>query len=182
MIVIETILPGVLIVEPRIFRDDRGFFLETFSIRHLAGTPIAEHFAQDNHSRSRRGVLRGLHYQLEHPQGKLIHVARGKIFDVAVDIRRGSPTFAKWFGAELSDENLTSLWVPAGFAHGFCVMSDVADVIYKCTVPFEAADDGGVAWNDPRIGIIWPVENPLLSPKDAAYAPLADDRTDLPVA
>lgn len=182
MIIVETILPGVLIVEPRVFRDDRGFFLETFSTRHLARTSIPEHFAQDNHSRSERGVLRGLHYQLEHPQGKLIHVARGKIFDVAVDIRRGSPTFAKWFGAELSDENLTSLWIPPGFAHGFCVMSEVADVIYKCTVPFESADDRGVAWNDPRIGIKWPVANPLLSPKDAAYAPLADDRADLPVA
>ena len=182
MIVVETILPGVLVIEPRVFRDERGFFLETYSTRHVSGTPIPEHFAQDNHSRSQRGVLRGLHYQLEHPQGKLIHVARGKIFDVAVDIRRGSPTFAKWLGLELSDENLTSLWVPAGFAHGFCVMSEVADVIYKCTVPFESVDEHGIAWNDPRIGIQWPVENPLLSAKDAAYVPLADDRADLPVA
>lgn len=182
MIIHETSLQGVLLVEPRVFRDDRGFFLETFSTRHLAGTSIPDHFAQDNHSRSKGGVLRGLHYQLAHPQGKLIHVARGKIFDVAVDIRRGSPTFAKWFGAELSDQNLASLWIPAGFAHGFCVMSDVADVIYKCTVPYESADDRGVAWNDPLIGIKWPVDNPLLSSKDAAYAPLADDRADLPVA
>ncbi|HLE55947.1 MAG TPA: dTDP-4-dehydrorhamnose 3,5-epimerase [Rhodothermia bacterium] len=178
----ETPLPGVLVVEPQIFRDDRGFFLETFSARRLAGTPVPQHFAQDNHSRSKQNVLRGLHYQLDRPQGKLIHVTRGKIFDVAVDIRRGSPTFAKWFGVALDDQSLTSLWIPEGFAHGFCVLSDVADVIYKCTVPYEPADDRGIPWNDPLIGIVWPVRNPLLSPKDAAYAPLSNDRDDLPLA
>ena len=176
----ETSLPGVLIVEPQVFRDDRGFFLETFSAKQLADSPIPGSFAQDNHSRSNRGVVRGLHYQLEHPQGKLIHAARGKIFDVAVDIRRGSPTFAKWFGLELSDENLLSLWIPSGFAHGFCVLSDVADVIYKCTVPYEAADDRGIAWNDPLIGIDWPIQNAILSAKDSAYAPLSEDRHDIP--
>jgi len=178
----ETPLPGVLLIEPRVFRDDRGFFLETYSTRHLRGTRVPEHFAQDNHSRSAKDVVRGLHYQLDRPQGKLIHVARGSVFDVAVDIRRGSPTFAKWYGVELSDENLLSLWIPAGFAHGFCVLSDVADVIYKCTVPYEQADDRGIAWNDQLIGIDWPVSNPLLSPKDAVYAPISADRADLPLA
>jgi dTDP-4-dehydrorhamnose 3,5-epimerase len=178
----ETSLPGVLVLEPQVFRDERGFFLETFSAKRLSGTGIPEHFAQDNHSRSIRGVVRGLHYQLEHPQGKLVHAARGRIFDVAVDIRRGSPSFAKWFGVELSDENLWSLWVPPGFAHGFCVLSDEADVIYKCTVPYVQSDDRGIAWNDPLIGIDWPVDNALLSPKDAAYAELTLDRDDIPIA
>ena len=176
----ETSLPGVLILEPQAFRDERGFFLETFSAKRLAGSGIPENFAQDNHSRSTRGVVRGLHYQLKHPQGKLIHAARGRIFDAAVDVRRGSPTFAKWFGVELNDENLFSLWIPEGFAHGFCVLSDVADVIYKCTVPYEADDDRGVAWNDPSIGINWPVDNPLLSAKDSAYDRLSPDRNDIP--
>jgi dTDP-4-dehydrorhamnose 3,5-epimerase len=125
-------------------------------------------------------VVRGLHYQLDHPQGKLVHVARGRIFDVAVDIRRGSATFAKWVGVELSDENLASLWIPEGFAHGFCVLSEVADVIYKCTAPYEASDDRGIPWNDPVIGIEWPIHDALLSPKDAAYARLSSDRADLP--
>jgi dTDP-4-dehydrorhamnose 3,5-epimerase len=169
-----------LILEPQIFRDDRGFFIETFSAPKLAGTGIPSEFVQDNHSRSSRGVLRGLHYQLEHPQGKLVHVTRGKIFDVAVDIRRGSPTFGKWFGAELDDEKLMSMWIPGGFAHGFCTLSDVADVTYKCTAAYDAADDRGIAWNDPTIGIDWPIEQPLVSAKDASYAQLSDKRTDLP--
>lgn len=176
----ETSLPGVLLLEPQVFRDDRGFFLETFSAKRLSGSAIPSHFAQDNHSRSTRGVVRGLHYQLEHPQGKLVHAVRGRIFDVAVDIRRGSPSFAKWFGVELTDENLWSLWVPPGFAHGFCVLSDVADVMYKCTVPYEQSDDRGIAWDDSLIGIDWPVDNALLSPKDAAYAGLTLDRNDIP--
>jgi dTDP-4-dehydrorhamnose 3,5-epimerase len=176
----ETSLPGVLVVEPRVFRDERGFFLETFSTRHLAATSVPQHFTQDNHSRSAQRVVRGLHYQLDHPQGKLVHVARGRIFDVAVDIRRGSATFAKWVGVELSDENLASLWIPEGFAHGFCVLSEVADVIYKCTSLYEAADDRGIQWDDPMIGIEWPIHDALLSPKDAAYARLSSDRADLP--
>lgn len=180
MIARPTPLPGVLVVEPRVFRDDRGFFTETFSTRALDGTGISATFVQDNHSRSTRGVLRGLHYQLDTPQGKLVHVARGRIFDVAVDIRVGSPTFGKWFGHELNDENLFSLWVPPGFAHGFCVMSDVADVIYKCTALFDAADDRGVAWDDARIAIDWPESNPIISPKDARFAGLSEDRSDLP--
>lgn len=176
----QTSLPGVLVLEPEVFRDERGFLVETFSTRRLSGSGIPEHFAQDNHSRSARGVVRGLHYQLDHPQGKLVHAARGRIFDVAVDIRRGSPTFAKWFGIELSDENLLSLWVPGGFAHGFCVLSDVADVIYKCTVPYEPADDRGIAWDDPLIGIEWPVKNAVLSPKDASFPTLSLQRPDIP--
>jgi dTDP-4-dehydrorhamnose 3,5-epimerase len=176
----ETSLPGVLILEPQVFRDERGFFLETFSTKKLAGSGIPESFTQDNHSRSTRGVVRGLHYQLDHPQGKLVHAARGRIFDVAVDIRRGSPTFANWVGVELNDENLLSLWVPGGFAHGFCVLSAVADVIYKCTVPYEADDDRGIAWNDPLIGIDWPVDTPLLSSRDSSYEPLSPNRSDIP--
>lgn len=176
----QTSLPGVLIVEPKIFRDERGFFTETFSTRALAGTTIPGIFVQDNHSRSARGVLRGLHYQQRSPQGKLVHVARGKIFDVAVDIRTGSPHFGEWFGTELDDEKLHSLWIPPGFAHGFCVLSDMADVIYKCTTLYQADDDRGVAWNDPRIGIEWPLSEPIVSAKDSAHAGLSLDRTDLP--
>jgi dTDP-4-dehydrorhamnose 3,5-epimerase len=176
----ETPLPGVLLVEPRVFGDERGFFLETFSTRAMEGSGIPSGFVQDNHSRSTKGVLRGLHYQLDDPQGKLVHVARGRIFDVAVDIRVGSPNFGRWYGVELSDENLFSLWIPSGFAHGFCVMSDVADVIYKCTALFDASDDRGVAWNDPRIGIEWPAENPIVSGKDQSYEGLSESRADLP--
>lgn len=173
-------LSGVLIVEPRVFKDERGFFAETFSTGALAGSGVPELFVQDNHSRSARGVLRGLHYQLEGPQGKLVHVARGSIFDVAVDIRVGSPSFGGWYGLELNDVNLFSLWIPPGFAHGFCVTSDVADVIYKCTALYHAADDRGVAWNDPRIGIEWPNVHPLVSERDRSHRGLSEDRADLP--
>jgi dTDP-4-dehydrorhamnose 3,5-epimerase len=125
-------------------------------------------------------VLRGLHYQLSAPQGKLVHVARGSIFDVAVDIRIGSPTFRHWYGVELSDENLWSLWIPPGFAHGFCVLSDVADVIYKCTTLYDSADDRGVKWDDKRIGIEWPISDPIVSEKDSAHSDLSLSRDDLP--
>ena len=176
----QTPLPGVLVLEPKVFRDERGFFTETFSTRSLSGSGVPVFFVQDNHSRSTRGVLRGLHYQLSSPQGKLIHAARGRIFDVAVDIRVGSPTFAKWFGLELNDENLFSLWIPPGFAHGFCVLSDVADVTYKCTTLYDAADDRGVMWNDTRIAIEWPVSDPVVSEKDSKYSRLSLARDDLP--
>jgi dTDP-4-dehydrorhamnose 3,5-epimerase len=176
----ETPLPGVLVVEPQVFRDERGFFTETFSTRSVVGSGIPLMFVQDNHSRSSQGVLRGLHYQLARPQGKLVRVARGRIFDVAVDIRVGSPTFAKWFGLELNDENLFSLWVPPGFAHGFCVLSDFADVTYKCTTLYEAGDDRGVKWDDPRIGIDWPVKDPIVSERDSGHEPLSLKRIDLP--
>lgn len=180
MTIHETPLPGVLVLEPRVFRDERGFFIETFSTREISGSSVASNFVQDNHSRSSRGVLRGLHYQLHSPQGKLVHVARGRVFDVAVDIRVGSPTFGKWFGIELDDENLKSLWVPPGFAHGFCVLSETADVIYKCTALYDAKDDRGVAWNDPAIGIEWPTDSPLVSEKDTGYEGLSEARRDLP--
>jgi dTDP-4-dehydrorhamnose 3,5-epimerase len=176
----ETSLPGVLLLEPKVFRDDRGFFIETFNTRSLAGSGVPAEFVQDNHSRSTRGVVRGLHYQLRSPQGKLVHVARGRIFDVAVDIRLGSPHFGEWFGTELDDENLASLWIPPGFAHGFCVLSDVADVIYKCTTLYDPADDRGILWNDPAVGIEWPVESPIVSLKDSRLRKLSDTRFDLP--
>jgi dTDP-4-dehydrorhamnose 3,5-epimerase len=180
MKVVETALPGVLILEPKVFRDSRGFFTETFSARALEDSRLPTEFLQDNHSRSARGVLRGLHYQLRAPQGKLVHVARGRIFDVAVDIRKGAPTFGRWYGLELDDQNLLSLWIPPGFAHGFCVLSDVADVIYKCTTLYDANDDRGVAWNDERIAIEWPVADPIVSEKDRQHPGLLDSRTDLP--
>jgi len=176
----DTPLPGVVVVEPKVFRDERGFFTETFSTRALSGSGIPAFFVQDNHSRSTRGVLRGLHYQLATPQGKLVHAARGAIFDVAVDIRVGSPTFRKWFGVELSDENLWSLWIPPGFAHGFCVLSDVADVIYKCTTLYNAADDRGVKWDDKKIGIEWPITDPIVSEKDSNLQGVSLSRDDLP--
>ena len=176
----QTSLPGVLLLEPKIFRDERGFFTETFNTRSLAGSGVPSEFVQDNHSRSARGVVRGLHYQLPSPQGKLVHVARGRIFDVAVDIRLGSPHFGAWFGTELDDENLASLWIPPGFAHGFCVLSDVADVIYKCTTLYDPADDRGILWNDPAVAIEWPVESPIVSLKDSRLRKLSDTRFDLP--
>ncbi len=174
MMVRKTQLDGVLVVEPLVFRDERGFFMETFNIEDLDGSGIPAVFVQDNHSRSVAGVVRGLHYQQRNPQGKLVHVARGTIFDVAVDIRPGSPSFGKWYGIELSDENLWSLWIPPGFAHGFAVLSDVADVIYKCTALYDADDDRGILWNDPDIGIAWPVPSPMVSAKDAQLGTLRE--------
>lgn len=161
-------LPGVLIVEPRVFADHRGFFLETFHRRKYAEAGLDVTFVQDNHSRSSRNTLRGLHYQAKHPQGKLVWAATGEIYDVAVDIRRNSGTFGKWIGMNLSDTNHLQLYIPPGFAHGFCVLSDTADVIYKCTELYDPEDDFGIAWNDPEIAIRWPVSEPILSPKDNA--------------
>ena len=181
MKVTETELPGVLVIEPRVFADDRGFFLESYNEERFAAAGLPTHFRQDNHSRSRRGVLRGLHYQLDRPQGKLVTCLRGEVFDVAVDIRRGSPTFGRWTSRVLNGDRPEYFWIPPGFAHGFCALSDVADFVYKCTDVFVAADDRGVLWNDPAIGIRWPLESPLLSPKDERYAPLDPDRPDLPL-
>lgn len=181
MKVVPTPLDEVLLLEPRIFRDERGFFLETFNAGQLAGTALDVEFVQCNHSRSTAGVVRGLHYQLANPQGKLVHVARGRIFDVAVDIRRGSPSFGKWTGVELDDESLASLWIPPGFAHGFCVLSETADLIYKCTSLYDQFDDRGIAWNDPSIGIEWPGSEHLVSEKDARWQGLSADRSDLPL-
>lgn len=175
-----TTLPGVVVIEPRVFHDDRGFFLETFRDEQFAALGLPTAFRQDNHSRSRRGVLRGLHFQLNRPQGKLVTVIRGEVFDVAVDVRVGSPTFGRWFGLLLSDDQPRALWIPPGYAHGFCVLSDIADVIYKCTDVYEPDDNRGVCWSDPSLGIEWPVSTPLLSEKDESYAGLDATRADLP--
>jgi dTDP-4-dehydrorhamnose 3,5-epimerase len=175
-----TSLPGVLVIEPRVFADGRGLFLETYAAARYAEVGVPAHFVQDNFSRSRRGTVRGLHFQEPEPQGKLVQVLRGVVFDVAVDIRRGSPTFGRWVGVELSDETMRQLWIPPGFAHGFCVLSEVADFHYKCTAAYRPDADRAIRWNDPDIGIAWPdFGEPLLSPKDAA-APLLREAPTLP--
>jgi dTDP-4-dehydrorhamnose 3,5-epimerase len=162
----QTELPGVILVEPKVFADERGFFMETYHQPRFAAAGIALPFVQDNHSRSRRGVLRGLHYQISHPQGKLVRAVQGEIFDVAVDARRSSPTFGKWMGVLLSDANRRQLYVPPGFAHGFCVVSETAEVLYKTTDVYHPEDERTVLWNDPAIGIRWPVTEPIISAKD----------------
>ncbi|GGE03486.1 dTDP-4-dehydrorhamnose 3,5-epimerase [Polymorphobacter glacialis] len=176
MIVTETTLPGVMLIEPRVFGDDRGFFLESWNARSFADAGLDLTFVQDNHSRSAQGVLRGLHYQLANPQGKLVRVTSGAVFDVAVDVRRSSPNFGQWVGYELSDTNKRMLWVPPGFAHGFVVISKTADFLYKCTQLYDPSDDRGVRWDDPAIGIDWPAGGlpPTLSAKDATAPLLAD--------
>jgi dTDP-4-dehydrorhamnose 3,5-epimerase len=171
---VATELPGVVLVEPTVHRDKRGFFLETYHRDKYAAGGIDAVFVQDNHSRSTRGILRGLHAQGRRPQGKLVRAVEGAIFDVAVDIRRGSPTFARWVGVELSAESFHQLWVPPGFAHGFCVLSESAQVEYKCTEVYLPDDELAIAWDDPEIGIDWPVAEPILSPKDAAAPRLAE--------
>jgi len=170
----EKSLPGVFLIEPMVFEDDRGFFLETYHEKKYPEAGIDKPFVQDNHSHSCRGTLRGLHYQLKHPQGKLVYVIRGEIFDVAVDIRRGSPTFGQWTGTILSEKNKHQLFIPEGFAHGLCVISETADVVYKCTDLYTTGDEYGILWSDPVIGIDWPVENPVLSEKDAESPRLMD--------
>jgi len=177
---VPTEIPDVLIIEPDVFRDARGFFLETFHDRKYREGGIDARFVQDNHSRSMRGTLRGLHAQRTHPQGKLIRVILGEIFDVAVDIRRGSPTFGKWVGVTLSAENFLQAWVPPGFAHGFCVTSDVAEVEYKCTDLYDPADEIGFLWNDPDVGVAWPESDPILSAKDRQAPPLREILAALP--
>ena len=172
----ETTLPGVCLLEPGVFGDRRGFFMETYNRRDFAAAGIACAFVQDNHTLSTRHVLRGLHYQLRQPQAKLLRVIRGEMFDVAVDIRRGSPCFGCWAGARLSAENRRMMYVPAGFAHGFCVLSDEAEVLYKCSDFYAPADERGVAWNDPRIDVAWPLAGgaaPTLSDRDRALPLLA---------
>lgn len=176
MIVHDTPLPGVKLLEPKVFGDERGFFLESWNAKVFADAGLDLTFVQDNHSRSARGVLRGLHYQLNTPQGKLVRVTSGAVFDVAVDIRRSSPHFGKWVGYELSDANKRMLWVPPGFAHGFVVLSDSADFLYKCTTLYDAPNDRGIRWDDPDIGIDWPLGDivPQLSGKDAVAPRLKD--------
>jgi dTDP-4-dehydrorhamnose 3,5-epimerase len=177
---LTTPLSGVLLVEPDVWRDARGFFLESYHADKYRDGGIGQPFVQDNHSRSARGTLRGLHAQWRRPQGKLVRVLQGEIFDVAVDVRRGSPTFGKWFGATLSSENHRQIWVPAGFVHGFCVTSETAEVEYKCTDVYDPGGELGVLWNDPDIGIEWPVREPVLSSKDAAAPRLKDVADKLP--
>lgn len=167
MNVISSKIAGVKTILPKVFGDARGFFLETFEKkRYQEMLDIDLDFVQDNHSRSSKGVLRGLHFQTQNPQGKLVRVVRGEVFDVAVDIRPGSPTFGQWEGVILSEENKTQFWVPPGLAHGFVVLSDIADFEYKCTNYYDPASEGCLIWNDPTVGIEWPIETPLLSEKD----------------
>jgi dTDP-4-dehydrorhamnose 3,5-epimerase len=170
VIVTPTAIPDVLLVQPVVHGDQRGFFVETWHNPRYAAAGVVLPFVQDNHSRSLRHTLRGLHYQVEHPQGKLVHAATGSIFDVAVDLRRSSATFGRWVGAVLSDENHHQLWIPPGFAHGFYVLSAEADVVYKCTAPYIREHDRAVRWDDPRLAIAWPLVGagrPLLSARDA---------------
>lgn len=165
----STQIPGVLIVEPTVFGDDRGFFLESFNEREMRNIGIDAHFVQDNHSRSQRNVLRGLHYQISQPQGKLVRVVSGKVYDVAVDVRRDSQAFGKWVGVELSAENKRMLWMPPGLAHGFVVLSDSADFLYKATDYYAQEFERTILWNDPDLAIEWPLAGqPILSSRDAA--------------
>lgn len=175
-----TTLPDVLLVEPRVFRDDRGFFLETYHADKYRDNGLDATFVQDNHSRSVKGTLRGLHSQREQPQGKLVRCIEGEIWDVAVDVRRKSPTFGQWVGYELTEDNFRQLYVPEGFLHGFCVLSDTAQVEYKCTDFYSAEDELSVIWNDPDLAIDWPIDDPVLSAKDAAAPSLQDVFDRLP--
>lgn len=170
----DTTLPDVLVVEPRVFRDDRGFFVETYHAPRYRSAGIDVTFVQDNHSRSVRGTLRGLHWQTgAHPQAKLVRVVEGEILDVAVDVREGSPTFGRWTAVTLSSANFKQLFLPVGFAHGFLVLSDIADIEYKCSDVYDPASERGLMWNDPALGIEWPTADPVLSPRDRAHPPLA---------
>ena len=175
MNVFETKLKGCVILEPKVFGDERGFFLETFQAeRYAAQAGITLPFVQDNYSRSSKGVLRGLHFQKNKPQGKLVRVVRGVVFDVAVDLRKSSKTFGQWEGVELSEENKKQFWIPPGFAHGFVALSETVDFEYKCTDYYESSDEGSILWSDPALDISWPVDCPILSDKDANANKLAD--------
>lgn len=175
MKVIQTKLKDCVIIEPKVFGDERGFFLETFQAeRYAAQAGINLPFVQDNYSRSSRGVLRGLHFQIKKPQGKLVRVVQGEVYDVAVDIRQGSTTFGQWEGVILSEENKIQFWIPPGFAHGFLVLSETADFEYKCTDYYDASDEGSILWNDPDLNIPWQIDDPYLSDKDAKAEKLVD--------
>jgi dTDP-4-dehydrorhamnose 3,5-epimerase len=175
-----TALPGVILIEPRVFRDARGFFLETFQASRYTEAGVLGPFVQDNHSCSSRGTLRGLHAQRLHPQGKLVRCVEGEVWDVAVDVRRGSPTFGKWIGVTLSAENFLQIWVPPGYAHGFCVVSERAQVEYKVTELYRPDDEIGFLWNDPELAIDWPIEAPILSAKDSTNKTLRQAMDLLP--
>jgi|TARA_B110000879_G_C11183025_1_gene519598 dTDP-4-dehydrorhamnose 3,5-epimerase len=173
--IVKTSLPGCIIIEPKVFGDDRGFFLETFqSNRYADLADISLPFVQDNHSRSSKDVLRGLHFQKTKPQGKLVRVVRGEVYDVAVDLRKSSNTFGKWEAVILTENNKKQFWVPPGFAHGFLVLSEFADFEYKCTDYYDSSDEGSILWDDPNLNISWPTKNPILSSKDS-NAPLMND-------
>ena len=174
MVIKTTSLDGVLIIEPDIFRDNRGFFLETFNQNRYAEYGIARTFVQDNLSFSVKGTLRGLHFQNQHPQAKLVQAITGEVFDVAVDIRPGSDTFGRWEGIHLSDQNKRQLFIPEGFAHGFCVLSDTAHFLYKCTDFYTPEDEGGIIWSDPDIAIDWPIKKPIVSDKDNQFPRLSE--------
>lgn len=181
MRVLPTELPGVVIIEPDVHRDGRGFFLETYHADRYRDHGMPGPFVQDNHSQSVAGTLRGLHLQLRRPQGKLIRVVEGEVFDVAVDVRRGSPTFGRWVSVTLTADNFRQCYVPPGFAHGFCVVSPIAQLEYKCTDLYDPASEIGIAWNDPAIGISWPVTDPILSQRDSRHPTLAELGDGLPV-
>ena len=179
---LPTELPGVIELEPNLFHDERGFFFESYSERRYQEAGLNFRFVQDNHSCSRKGVILGLHYQLRQPQAKIVRVVRGTIYDVAVDIRLGSPTYLKWVGRELSARNHRQLFIPVGFAHGFCALEEGTEVEYKCTDYFLPGDDHGVRWSDSTIGIEWPVVDPIVSQKDRDYPEVAQACTDFPTA
>ncbi|MHC4326268.1 MAG: dTDP-4-dehydrorhamnose 3,5-epimerase [Planctomycetota bacterium] len=178
MNIIETNIPGVLVLEPKVFTDERGYFLETFNSKRYEQVGIPGSFVQDNISFSKKGILRGLHFQFPQSQGKLIQVLSGEVLDVVVDIRAGSPTYSQWVGEVLSESNHRQMYVPPGFAHGYCVTSEAALFSYKCTDFYNPATEHGIIWNDPDIGIEWPITQPVLSPKDAVYAGLKDLRPE----
>ena len=163
-------LDGILLIEPKLYSDDRGFFLESFEQKKYQDLGMVEEFIQDNHSRSQKNVLRGLHFTKNKPQAQIVTVIRGKVFDVVVDIRKNSPTFGQWFGTELSSEGTRQIYMPHGFAHGFCVLSECADLHYKVSQPYDSADDGGLIWNDNQIKIDWPIADPIISKRDLSNA------------
>jgi len=171
---VPTSIPDVLVIEPDVHRDPRGFFIETYHAERYRSHGVAATFVQDNHTRSAARTLRGLHLQRRRPQAKLVRVVAGEIYDVAVDLRRGSPTFRQWIGVMLSAENFKQCYIPAGFAHGFCVLTDTAEVVYKCSEPYDPMDEFGIAWNDPSLSIAWPVADPLLSDRDRQNPTLAE--------
>jgi dTDP-4-dehydrorhamnose 3,5-epimerase len=174
----QTNFTGLLLIEPQCFGDERGFFLESFQAPRYRAAGIADNFVQDNHSRSAHGVLRGLHFQVKRPQAQIVTVLRGRVFDVAVDLRPASATFGRWYGIELSDSGPRQLYMAPGFAHGFCVLSDFADLHYKVSRTYEHADEGGLLWNDPDVGIRWPIDAPNVSQRDAAFPRLRDLQAD----
>ena len=174
MQIVQTSIPGVIILKPKVHEDPRGFFMETYRAEMLASAGVRDEFVQDNHARSGRGVLRGLHYQLRRPQAKLCRVVSGEVFDVAVDVRQGSPTFGQWVGVTLSAKNKVQIYVPRGFAHGYAVRSETADFLYKCSDYYDASDDRGILWSDPALEIAWDVAEPIVSGKDQQLPRLAD--------